>query len=73
MFASTLEWPAATSASLSQAMAPRVVWTPSTLPGADVDAGDLAVLDDVDAQRVGPARVAPGDRVVACGAAAPLQ
>ena len=39
----------------------------------DLDAGDLAVLDDVDAERVGGAGVAPGDRVVAHRAAAPLQ
>ena len=37
------------------------------------DAGHLAVLDDVDAHRVGAARVAPGDRIVPRGAAAPLQ
>ena len=37
------------------------------------DAGDLAVLDDVDAARRGAARIAPGDRVVARRAAAPLQ
>jgi hypothetical protein len=37
------------------------------------DAGDLAVLDDVDAAGVGAARIAPGDRVVAGRAAAPLQ
>ncbi len=39
----------------------------------EADAGHLAVLDDVDAERVGGARVAPGDRVVARGAAAALQ
>ncbi len=37
------------------------------------DAGDLALLDDVDAQRVGPARITPGDGVVPGRAAAPLQ
>ncbi len=36
-------------------------------------AGDLAILDDVDAERIGRARIAPGDGVVARGAAAPLQ
>ena len=41
--------------------------------GVAPDAGDLAVLDDVDAQRVGGARIAPGDRIVARGAAAALQ
>ena len=38
-----------------------------------VDAGDLAVLDDVDAARVCRTGVAPGDRVVARVAAPPLQ
>ena len=37
------------------------------------DAGDFAVLDDVDAARVGGAGEAPGDRVVARDAAAALQ
>ena len=32
MAASTLEWPAATSASLRQAIPPRLVSTPTTLP-----------------------------------------
>ncbi len=36
------------------------------------DAGDLAVLDDVDPARVGGARVAPGNGIVARGAAARL-
>ena len=38
-----------------------------------VDAGDFAVLDDVDAARVRRTRVAPGDGIVACIAAPPLQ
>ena len=37
------------------------------------DAGDLAVLDDVHAPRVGAAGIAPGHGIVARGAAAPLQ
>ena len=37
------------------------------------DAGHFAVLDDVDAERVGGARVAPGHRIVPRRAAAPLQ
>jgi hypothetical protein len=37
------------------------------------DARDLAVLDDVHAERIGRAGIAPGHRVVAGGAAAPLQ
>src|ERR1700691_490209 len=36
------------------------------------ETGRLAILDDVDAEPVGGARVAPGDRVVAGRAAAPL-
>jgi hypothetical protein len=39
----------------------------------DADSGDFALLDDVDAQRVGGARVAPRDRIVAHGPAARLQ
>ena len=37
------------------------------------EAQHLAVLDDVDAHGIGAARVAPGDRIVARDAAAPLQ
>src|SRR3546814_19085367 len=37
-----------------------------------LEAGHLAVLDDVDAQPVGAAREAPGERVMACRAAARL-
>ena len=36
------------------------------------EAGDLAILDDVDAAPVGAARIAPGDGVVAGGAGARL-
>src|SRR3546814_7053518 len=39
----------------------------------DAEARHLAVLDDVDAAGIGAAGEAPGDRVVARGAAAPLQ
>ena len=39
----------------------------------DPDAGDLAVLHDVDAARIGSAGVAPGDGIVPHRAAAPLQ
>ena len=42
-------------------------------PAVAPDAGDFAMLDDVDAGGRGRARIAPGDRVVAHGAAAPLQ
>ena len=71
--ASTLEWPAATTPTFFAPMKPRLVSTPTTCAAVAADAGDLAVLDDVDAARVGAARVAPGDRVVARDAAAPLQ
>ena len=41
-------------------------------PVLDQKAGDLAVLDDVDARPVGGTRIAPGDRVVAGDAGAAL-
>src|SRR5574337_1992630 len=44
---------------------------PSSTTAAD--GGDLAILDDVDAERVGGAGVAPGHRVVPGGARAALQ
>ena len=53
-------------------MKPRLVSTPVQPPVLDPEAGDLAVLDDVDAAPVGAARVAPCDGVMADGAAAPL-
>ena len=39
----------------------------------DGKAGDLAILNNVDAERAGGAREAPGDRIVACGASPSLQ
>ena len=54
-------------------MKPRVVSTPTTRPPSTSNAGHLAVLDDVDAARVGAAREAPGHRVVPRRAAARLQ
>jgi hypothetical protein len=39
----------------------------------DADAGDLAILHDVDTALIGSPRVAPGHGVVPHGAAAPLQ
>ena len=36
------------------------------------EAGDFAILDDVDAQRIGAAGIAPGDGVVPGDAAAAL-
>src|SRR5690554_5443678 len=38
-----------------------------------LDAMHGAFLDDVDPQRVSSARIAPGNRVMACCSAAPLQ
>ena len=70
----TLVWPAATTPTFRAAIVPRVVSTPVTAPAASrSDPGDLAILDDVDAERVGGARIAPGDRVVPRHAAAALQ
>ncbi len=70
----TLVWPAATTASLRAAIRPRVVSTAFTAPdGARLIAGDLAVLDDIDAERARGARIAPGHRIVSRHAAATLQ
>ena len=41
------------------------------IPVAD-KTGDFAPLEDVDAERIGPACIAPGDGVMAGSAAAPL-
>src|SRR4030095_14987288 len=46
---------------------------PRTRPVIDPDARYLALLDDVDAARVGRARVSPGDGIVTHGAAPRLQ
>ena len=54
-------------------ISPRVVSTAATAPSVAADPRHLAVLDDVDAERIGAARIAPRDRVVARNAAAPLQ
>ena len=66
-------WPATASPTLPARIGPRVVSTPTTRAVLEDEAGDLAFLDDVDAERVGGAGIAPGDRVVARGAAAPLE
>ena len=42
----------------------------SDLAALDDEAGDFALLDDIDAMAVGRARIAPGDGVVARGAGA---
>jgi len=39
----------------------------------DVEAGDLAILDDIDAARIGAARIAPGHRIMPHRAATPLK
>src|SRR5216684_3042435 len=46
---------------------------PDYPPAFGADRGNLAILDDVDAPRIGGAGIAPGDRVVARHPAAPLQ
>ena len=51
----------------------REVSTPLTRSAVSADAGHFAVLDDVNAVRAGAAGVTPGDRIMAHGAAAPLQ
>src|SRR5690606_27781436 len=45
---------------------------PDDPPAVPEIAGDLAVLNDVDPARVRAAGIAPGHRVVACGAGALL-
>ena len=57
-------WPAATMATLPARIGPRDVRTPVTRPAVDVDGGHLGALDQVDAEVVGRARVAPRDVVV---------
>jgi hypothetical protein len=42
-------------------------------PIRDAKSSDFAILDDIDAARIGAARIAPGDRVMSGDAAAPLQ
>ena len=70
----TLELPAATTPTLRRAdQAARGLERLHGAVRVAADAGDLAVLDDVDAERVGRARIAPGDRVVPRRAAAALQ
>ena len=55
-------------------MRPRVVSTRlDRAARVALDAGHFAILDDVDAERIGGARVAPGDGIVPRRAAAPLQ
>ena len=73
MLAMTLVWPAVTQATFGVRIVPRVVSTPVTAPVLDEDVRHLALLDDVDAHRIGGARIAPDDRVVAVDAAGALQ
>ena len=54
-------------------MRPRVVATPVTRPSAISNAGDFAILDDVDAATIGGAGKSPDHGVVAGGAAAALE
>ena len=70
----TLVWPAATTPTRGVRIGPFEVSTPAMAPSRVAhEAQHLAVLDDVDANRIGAARVAPGDRIVARDAAAALQ
>ena len=70
----TLVWPAATTPIfLRRDGAARCLHAGDRAVGVATDRGHLAVLDDVDAERVGRARIAPGDRIVPRDAAAPLQ
>ena len=73
MAATSEELPAAARPSFLQPMKPRLVSTPHDLAVLDPDARHFAVLDDVDAAAVGAARIAPGHRIMAHRAAAPLQ
>ena len=72
MSASTLELPAATIADLLRLDEALRRLDAGHCAAVAADAGDLAVLDDVHAVRVGAAREAPRDRIVPRHAAAPL-
>ena len=65
--------PATAMPTLLAPIGPRVVSTPLTRPSSIADAGDLAVLDDVDAAIAGAAGKAPGHGVMPHRAAAGLQ
>ena len=65
-------WPAVTTPTFSGPDGAARRLETGDAPAVARDAGDLAVLDDVDAERVGAARIAPGHGVVAAGAAARL-
>ena len=70
----TLVWPAATTPILRAAIGPLLVSTPADrAAGVAGDRLDLAILDDVDAARARAPRIAPGDGVMARGAAGALQ
>ena len=73
MEASTLALPATTRPTVPARISPRVVSSDGDAAVGGADAGDFAVFDDVDAEGVGGAGVAPGDGVVAGHAAAALQ
>ena len=71
---STEECPAATTPTFfARDRTPGGVDARHMAVGRAADGGDLAILDDVDATVRSSPRIAPGDRVVARGAAAPLQ
>ena len=71
--ATSEELPAAASPSFRHSMKPLLVSTPFDLAVVDLDAVDLAILDNVDAAAVRAARIAPRDGIMTDGAAAPLQ
>ena len=71
--ASTELCPAALIATLSATIVPRRGLDPDDPAACGADRRHLAILDDVDAARVGGAGIAPGDRVVPRHPAAPLQ
>ena len=66
-------WPATKMAVRPALIRPRVVSTPVDPIAVPQEARDLALFDDVHAQPVGRAGVAPGNRVVAHRAGATLQ
>ncbi len=71
--ATRVELPAQESATFFAAMIALLGLDAGDAPILDAEAGRGAILDDVDAARIGAARIAPGDRVVAHRAAARLQ
>ena len=65
--------PATATPTFGARMVPRLVSMPTMRSPLLHEARDFAVLDDVDTEPVGGVRIAPGDGIVAGGAAARLQ